>query len=305
MASFVTKVIRLSLKAVSAVSPETAGKIAFRIFCRTPSRKPRNGKEKALLKAAAAVTTRSRKVTLSIAGGWVVARHFERRAGSRGPRVLLAHGWGSRSDYLVTMIDGLLAAGSEVVALDLPGHGASPGRALTMPQAVRAIDAAWRHFDGFDVGIGHSFGGASLACAAGAVVCEVPPRVPEKLVLIGAPSEMNWLVKGFGRMLDLAPAAQAAFESVIERLFGRRIEGLDAARILGALRISVLVIHAEDDKEVPADHARRYGAAGPNVDLHWANGFGHRRIVSAQPVIERVTAFLGEEEDETRLGLIA
>lgn len=151
MASFATKVIRLSLKAVSAVSPETAGKIAFRIFCRTPSRKPRNGKERALLEAAAPVVARARRVTLSIAGGWVVARHFQRRVGGSGPRVLLAHGWGSRSDYLATMIDGLLAAGAEVVALDWPGHGASPGRSLTMLQAVRAVDAAWRHFDGFDV----------------------------------------------------------------------------------------------------------------------------------------------------------
>lgn len=305
MASFATKVISLALKAVSAVSPETAGKIAFRIFCRTPSRKPKNGKERAALVAAAPIVARSRSVTLSFAGGWFVARHFERLAGGKGPRVLLVHGWGSRSDYLVTMIDRLLAAGSEVVALDWPGHGASPGRSLTMMQAVRAVDAAWRHFDGFDVGIGHSFGGASLACAAGAVVCDVPARVPEKLVLIGAPSEMNWLVKGFGKMLALSSAAQAAFEGMIERLSGRPIGTFDAARILGGLRVPVLVIHAEDDKEVPADHARRYGAAGPNIGLHWANGLGHRRIVSAQPVLEKVTSFLGEKENETRRALIA
>ncbi|MCA1371228.1 alpha/beta fold hydrolase [Bradyrhizobium sp. BRP14] len=305
MAPFATKVIRLSLKAVSAVSAEAAGRTAFWIFCRTPSRKPRNGKEAALLKAAAPVMERSRRVTLSLAGGWVVARHFERRPGGSGPRVLLAHGWGSRSDYLATMIEGLLSSGAEVIALDWPGHGASPGRSLTMPQAVRAIDAAWRHFDGFDVGIGHSFGGASLACAAGAVLCDVPARVPEKLVLIGAPSEMTWLFKGFGKVLDLAPKAQAAFEGMVERLSGRRVDGFDATRILAALRKPVLVIHAEDDKEVPAEHARRYGAVGPNVELHWANGFGHRRIVSAAPVIDKISAFLAQERRESRLRRIA
>jgi pimeloyl-ACP methyl ester carboxylesterase len=305
MAPFATKVIRLSLKAVSAVSAEAAGRTAFWIFCRTPSRKPRNGKEAALLKAAAPVMARSRRVTLSFAGGWLVARHFERLPGGSGPRVLLAHGWGSRSDYLATMVEGLLAAGAEVVALDWPGHGASPGRSLTMPQAVRAIDAAWRHFDGFDVGIGHSFGGASLACAAGAVLCDVPARVPGKLVLIGAPSEMTWLLKGFGKVLDLAPRAQAAFEGMVERLSGRRVDGFDATRILAALRKPVLVIHAEDDKEVPAEHARRYGAVGPNVELHWANGFGHRRIVSAAPVIDKISAFLAQERRENRLRRIA
>ncbi|WP_026623011.1 pimeloyl-ACP methyl ester carboxylesterase [Ensifer sp. WSM1721] len=305
MAPFANKVIRLSLKAVSTVSAEAAGRTAFWIFCRTPSRKPRNGKEAALLKAAAPVMARSRRVTLSFAGGWLVARHFERLPGGSGPRVLLAHGWGSRSDYLATMIESLLSSGAEVVALDWPGHGASPGRTLTMPQAVRAVDAAWRHFDGFDVGIGHSFGGASLACAAGAVLCDVPARVPEKLVLIGAPSEMTWLFKGFGKILDLAPKAQAAFEGMVERLSGRRVDGFDATRILAALRKPVLVLHAEDDKEVPAEHARRYGAVGPNVELHWANGFGHRRIVSAAPVIDKISAFLAQERREPRLRRIA
>ncbi|MBB4187546.1 pimeloyl-ACP methyl ester carboxylesterase [Sinorhizobium terangae] len=305
MASLAVKVVRLALKAVAAVSAEAAGRLAFRIFCLTPSRKPNSAKEAALLKAAAPTMERSRKVTLSFAGGWFVAHHFARRQSAEGPRILLAHGWGSRSAYLATLIDGLLAAGAEVVALDWPGHGASPGRSLTMPQAVRAIDAAWRHFDGFDVGIGHSFGGAALACAAGAVVCDVPARVTGKLVLIGAPSEMTWLFKGFGKMMALAPATQTAFEGMVKRLSGRRVEDFDAARILGMLRKPVLVIHAEDDKEVSASHARRYGAAGPNVELSWANGFGHRRIVSAEPVIDRIKAFLGEAEKTTHLRRIA
>ncbi|APG91373.1 alpha/beta fold hydrolase [Sinorhizobium americanum] len=305
MASFATKVIRLSLKAVSAVSPGAAGELAFRIFCLTPNRMPKNGKERALLGAAAPLMQQSRKVTLSFAGGWVFVRHFQRRGSGRGPRVLLTHGWGSRSDYLAALIDGLLAAGAEVVALDWPGHGGSPGRSLTMPQAVRAIDAAWRHFDGFDVCIGHSFGGASLACAAGGVVCDLPARVPAKLVLIGAPSEMAWLFKGFGKMMALVPAAQAAFEGMVKRLSGRRVEDFDAAGVMAAHKKPVLVVHAEDDKEVSADHARRYAASGPHVELHWANGLGHRRIVSAPPVIEKIVAFLGERQQTEHLKRIA
>ena len=44
-----------------------------------------------------------------------------------------------------------------------------------------------------------------------------------------------------------------------------------------------------------ASHARRYAASGPNVTLEWANGFGHRRIVSAEPVIGRIVDFLAED----------
>lgn len=293
MASFAIEVTRLALRCVSAISPERAGKLAFRLFSITPSRKPRSEKEKAALAAAKAVMARARPVTLSFAGGWVMARHFEARSDRSAPkRILLVHGWGSRSDYLAAMIEGLLAGGAEVIALDWPGHGTSPGRTLTMPAAVRAIDAAWRHFGGFDVSVGHSFGGASLACAAGEMVCDVPSRIAKSMVLIGAPSEMTWLFKGFGKLLHLSAKAQGALEGMVVQLSGRRIEDFDAARILGMLTVPVLVIHAEDDKEVSADHARRYAAAGSNIDLHWANGFGHRRIVSAAPVVERINAFI-------------
>lgn len=293
MASFAVKVTRLALKCVSAVSPQMAGQLAFRLFSITPSRKPRSLKEKAALAAAEPVMARARPVTLSFAGGWITAKHFDAQpAGGAKSRVLLVHGWGSRSNYLAAMIDGLTAGGAEVVALDWPGHGASPGRTLTMPAAVRAIDAAWRQFGGFDAAVGHSFGGASLACAAGGVVDDVPSHVAGKMVLIGAPSEMTWLFKGFGGYLRLSVSAQAALEHMVMRLSGRKLEEFDAARIIGMLSTPVLVIHAEDDKEVSADHARRYAAAGGNIDLEWANGFGHRRIVSAPAVIARINAFL-------------
>jgi pimeloyl-ACP methyl ester carboxylesterase len=297
MASFVIEVTRLALKCVSAISPEAAGRLAFRLFSVTPSRNPSNAKEKAAMAAAAPLMARAQPVTLSFAGGWVMARHFAAPADRReAKRILLVHGWGSRSDYLAPMIEGLTAGGAEVVALDWPGHGASPGRTLTMPEAVRAIDAAWRHFGGFDVSVGHSFGGASLACAAGGLVCDVPSHIAKRMVLIGAPSEMTWLFKGFGKLLRLSPKAQTALEGMVVRLSGRRIEEFDAARILGMLTVPVLVIHAEDDKEVSAEHARRYAAAGPNVELHWANGLGHRRIVSAAPVIERINSFIHAED---------
>ena len=297
MASFAIEVTRLALKCVSAFSPEAAGRLAFRLFSVTPSRKPSNAKEKAALASAVPVMARARPVTLSFAGGWVMAHHFEGRAEHGASKcVLLVHGWGSRSDYLAPMIEGLTLDGAEVVALDWPGHGASPGRTLTMPEAVRAIDAAWRHFGGFDVSVGHSFGGASLACAAGGLVCDVPSHRAKRMVLIGAPSEMTWLFKGFGKLFRLSPKAQAAFEGMVVRLSGRRLEEFDAARVLAGVAVPVLVIHAEDDKEVSADHARRYAAAGANVELHWANGLGHRRIVSADPVIERINAFIHAED---------
>lgn len=296
MASFGLKVIRLALSGVARVSPDAAGRAAFRLFATTPGRRPRTAKEKALFARSEGWMRQAKRVELAFAGGTAVAHRFAARpCEAFAGRVLVVHGWGSRAAYLSALTEGLVAAGHEVVALDLPGHGAARGRTLTLPMAVRAIDAAWQRFGGFDYFCGHSFGGASLACAASGLVPSVPAHRPRRLVTIGSPSEMTWLFRDLGRYLKLDRRAQVALEDHVERIAGAPLSAFDAASGAGRLDAPMLVIHAEDDKEVPAAHARRYAASGPNVTLQWANGFGHRRIVSAEPVIDRIVDFLAED----------
>lgn len=296
MASFGLKVIRLALRGVATISPDAAGRAAFRLFATTPRRRPRTAKESELLSRSEGWMRQAQRVPLAFHGGTAVAHRFAARpCEAFAGRVLVVHGWGSRAAYLSTLTEALVAAGHEVVALDLPGHGASRGRTLTLPMAVRAIDAAWQRFGGFDYFCGHSFGGAALACAASGLVPAVPAHRPRRLVTIGSPSEMTWLFKDLGRFLKLGPVAQTALENHVERIAGAPLSAFDAASGAGRLTSPMLVIHAEDDKEVPALHARRYASSGPNVTLEWANGFGHRRIVSAEPVIDRIVGFLAQD----------
>lgn len=296
MASFGLKVIRLALSGVAAVSPEAAGRAAFRLFATTPGRRPRTVKEKELFARSQGWMHQAERVQLTFGGRSAIAHRFAARPCQPfAGRVLVVHGWGSRAAYLSALTEGLVAAGHEVVALDLPGHGASRGRTLTLPMAVRAVDAAWQRFGGFDFFCGHSFGGAALACAASGLVPSVPAHRPRRLVTIGSPSEMTWLFKDLGRYLKLGVKAQAALEGHVEQIAGAPLSSFDAADAAGRLDSPMLVLHAEDDKEVSADHARRYAAAGTNVTLEWANGLGHRRIVSAEPVIDRIVDFLAED----------
>ena len=58
----------------------------------------------------------------------------------------------------------------------------------------------------------------------------------------------------------------------------------------------MLVIHAEDDKEVSVDHACRFLERDIPAQVLWANGYGHRRIVSAPEVISNVVGFLMESD---------
>lgn len=297
MANFALEVTRLGFSLLQSVSPALAGKAAFALFCRTPSAKPKGGKAIAAHAAGAAKLAGAERFRLPLGSGrHAHAYRLNGGAIGRRKRYLVTHGWGSSSAYMADLIETLASGGAEVIALDFPGHGRSGGRFLHMALAVKAIAAAQARFGAFHAVLGHSFGGAALMVSATKVLDDVEPIGGDRMVLIGSPSEMRWLFVDFGRAIGLRPAAQAVLEGEVHRITGRRLDDFDAGRGGGALHRPVLVVHAEDDKEVSPSHARRYAAAGGMVRLFWANGFGHRRIVSAAPVLAAIAEFLAGHE---------
>lgn len=294
MPSFALKVTRLALSGLSGISPRLAGKAAFALFCRTPSRRPAGQKARATHAMGRERLAAAERIRLTFAGGGAMA--YRLNGGARGDRkrYLVLHGWGSSSEYISELVASLARDGAEVIALDLPGHGRSPGRSLTIRMAVLAVAAAGDRFGRFDAIVGHSFGGASAAVAAVGLLPGIRPVLPGRLVLIGAPSSMSWLFADFGKLVRLSSPAQQSLEAEVRRVTGRGLLDYDVRTRIGALELPVLVIHAEDDKEVDAHHARAYATAGAHVRMLWANGFGHRRIVSAPPVLAAIGDFLAE-----------
>lgn len=293
MASLMEKVTRQALRLVAARSPEKAGELAFWLFCRTQSVKPQSEKERKAIAEAASRMALAETVKLAIPGGMVATHVFRPDpASADGGRVLLVHGYRSRSDHMVAMAEALAASGKVAVCLDLPGHGASTGRVLHLGKAVEAIDAAWRQHGPFDAFVGHSFGGPSVMAAAAGAILSVPRRQPKRIVTIAAPSNMMDVFRWAGQLMGLGPAAQAAFERQVLWISGRPLSEFRVDKMLVDMTIPMLAIHAEDDKEVAFANAEAMARLGPHVELMRANGFGHRRIVSAQPVLDAVAEFL-------------
>lgn len=295
MASLVEKVTRAVLGLVAAHSPDRAGEMAFWLFTRTRSTRPQSDKERKALELAKARMEKSETVRLVIPGSVIATHVFRPDPGhAGGQKVLLVHGYRSRSDHMIALADALVAAGHTAVCLDLPGHGASTGRTLHLGKAVEAIDAAWRQHGPFDAFVGHSFGGPSVMAAAAGSILHVPQRRPDRIVTIAAPSDMADVFRWAGRLLGLGAAAQHAFERQVLRFAGRPLSEFQVERMMHDLPIRTLVIHAEDDKEVAFANAEAIARLGPHVRLMKANGFGHRRIVAAPPVTQAVVEFLKE-----------
>ncbi|WP_245468650.1 alpha/beta hydrolase [Mesorhizobium sp. M1E.F.Ca.ET.063.01.1.1] len=230
-----------------------------------------------------------------------VAVHEFRPEPGRGSRgtVLVIHGWRSRTEYMRALIEGFRGAGYKVVSLDLPGHGHSLGRHLNMVNAVDAARVAGEWFGPFAAVVGHSFGGAIAANAVAASVKDMPPLAAEKLVLIAAPSSLPAIFDDFSRMMNVGPRSRVAMADRVQHLSGRPLSEFTGDRQLAEAPVPTLIIHAPDDREVHADHAKRYAGAGDHVRLHWAEGLGHRRILADKDVVARAVGFVTEQHEST------
>lgn len=293
MASFGIRIIRSAFGVAEHVVPGLAGKVAFELFSRTPNPKALSDKERRALAQSERFMTGARRHRLTTKSGCVMAFDFRPEPGSPTfGTVLVLHGWQSRTEHMRLVIEAIRATGHRVISLDLPGHGQSTGRRLNIMLAVDAARVAGEWFGPFEAIVGHSFGGAVALNAAVGSIRGIPPLATKRLMLIAAPSSMPTLFEDFGRFLSLGPRAQTAVATQIERIAGRPLEDFVGATQLAEARIPTLVVHAPDDREVSADHARMFASAGDHVSVHWAGGFGHRRILGDPASLAQIGAFM-------------
>ena len=293
MASFGLQVIRGLFGLGERVAPSLAGSAAFELFCRTPNARRLSEGERRAVAGAAAFMAEARHHRLKVGGGCVAVHEFRPQAGrASGSTVLVVHGWRSRTEYMRALIEGFRDAGHRVISLDLPGHGRSSGRRLTLASAVETVAVAQQWFGPFTAIVGHSFGGAVAVTAVSGFIRGIAPVAPQRLVLIAAPCAIPAIFAGFGDMLNVGPRARAALSRKVERVAGRPLEAFQGDRQLAAAPVPTLVVHAHDDREVPAWHAEQYAKAGGQVRLCWADGLGHRRILADAEVVRQAVDFV-------------
>lgn len=292
MSSFGVKVIRSLFGAAEHVAPGLAGRAAFELFCRTPDPKTMTSGETRAVKRASALMAEARQQRMTAEGSSLAAHEFSPlQASGNAGTVLVVHGWRSRTEFMAGLIASYRNAGFRVVSLDLPGHGASTGRRLTMASAVAAIRIAADRFGPFAAIVGHSFGGAVAANAVTGSVAGVARVDAKSLVLIAAPSSMPAIFDEFFRHIRLGPRSRAAVAERVRRVAGRPLEDYVGSSLLAQTPVPTLVIHAPDDREVAAWHAEDYAKAGPHVRLHWRPGLGHRRILADADAIKLAVDF--------------
>ncbi|MCW9000408.1 MAG: alpha/beta fold hydrolase [Kangiellaceae bacterium] len=202
--------------------------------------------------------------------------------------LLLVHGWESRATQMYGIVPKLLELGYRVTAVDMPAHGHSGGDIAHAPAFIDTVLLAQDKLGKFDAVVGHSMGaGASgIALSHGLQT--------EKLVLISGPSSVENVLRRFSRFVGLNQKATEKFISHAEELVGRSPSDLDTAKMSMPVSTTTLVIHDALDREVPISESQRILAKFNNVEFFTTEGFGHRKILKADSVKNKISHFLND-----------
>jgi len=201
-------------------------------------------------------------------------------------KVLLSHGWSGRGTQLVKIADALLAAGYSTVSFDAPAHGKSPGTQTLMPEFIATILELQNLYGPFEAAVGHSLGGMSLLNAM-----RLGLKV-KRLVIIGSGDIVEDIVDDFVAKMQMNPKIGQLVQKHFEQQFGETMHSYSAYLSAEKVDIPVLVIHDNDDDEVPAKAGIHIHKHLKHGQLMITKGLGHRKILGDVHVIEKVVEFI-------------
>jgi pimeloyl-ACP methyl ester carboxylesterase len=190
-------------------------------------------------------------------------------AGTPPGGVVILHGAGSQKENHYDFARACVAAGLAAVAFDQRGHGESEdaldGRAIEDVATVAALLPAGR-----PVALRGSSMGGFIALAAGAAL-------DVAAVVAVCPASGEMLAHGLRDERFSFRADPATL--------GPLLESVDLPAAAAALGERLLLLHAEDDEQVPVAHSRALHAAAPAGRLEVVPG-GHHRSVQHDPDLQ-------------------
>lgn len=218
---------------------------------------------------------------------------FRFAGNTRGPRVLLLHGWNADGSMMLPLATALADAGAWVVYPDLPGEGSSISLPMPFHKKGRIIADHCAKFGPFDCVIGHSAGGliAAIAIEAGLET--------RKLVTVCSPTSLSTLLLAYLSQTGAPLRLHQYIEDVYRRLYGH------AANLIGPvtfarLKANLLVTHAKRDWQVLMEEAHAILAATDGATAVFLDGCNHRSILSHPDLWRSVIAFLDSPGDRDR-----
>jgi pimeloyl-ACP methyl ester carboxylesterase len=206
--------------------------------------------------------------------------------GSGDRAVLLVHGWGGHGLQLQAFVEPLVARGFTVASFDLPSHGESEGKRTNVIEFGAALSAISRELPPLAAVVAHSLGGAAVMGAMARGQLEA-----DRLALIAGPAHFHTARERFLAMTGISERTFQGMRSKIERRTGLNWTDIEPMNVAPRLRVPGLIVHADNDEELPFEHAETLSRLWPNAKLSAKTALGHYRILRDPQVVEEVVAF--------------
>lgn len=244
---------------LSHISPKRASRLAYRYFS-----EPRDGR----------LNQRKLPTVLQKA-----TREFIEQNEHRFPvyiwegndhKVLLVHGWESNASRWENLIQHIQQSGSTIIALDAPAHGLANGHEFTVPRYAEFVHLVIRKYTP-KVLIGHSMGGATCLFYQH----HYPNAFIEKMVLLGAPSDLKILIQNFVNILRLNTKMSRLIENHFIEKFKIKIDDFSGKTLGASLKIKGIVAHDEEDSIVNFTESQKIIAGWKEATFIKTKGLGH------------------------------
>jgi len=206
--------------------------------------------------------------------------------GKSDRKILLVHGWSGRGTQLFKIAEELLENGYSTISFDAPAHGKSKGQTTIMSEFIASILEIEKHFGPFDAAIGHSLGGMSVlnAIKDGLKV--------NKAVIIGSGDIVQDILDEFIFKMELKKELGHNLRDFFENKYQLKMDDFSAYKAAQKIEIPVLVIHDNDDPEVPVKAGIHIHQNLKNGTLMLTEGLGHRKILGNHNVIKKILEFI-------------
>lgn len=272
----IPKAILYTAKTLETLSPGLATQFAIKLFT-TPIRHK-------LPKREIEMDTHSKQQLLKIES--LNKKVMVYQYGASSKKILLVHGWSGRGTQLVKIADELLKLGYSTVSYDAPGHGKAPGKTSNMSEFIAAALQIEKEFGPFEYAIGHSLGGMTVlnAMKRGLNV--------KKAVIIGSGDVVEDILNDFVLKLKLKSNIAQRMKSNFENRLGETMNSYSAYIAAKEISVPVLVVHDENDDDVPVSAAHHIYKHLEKGQLLITKELGHRKILGDSKVIKKIVEFI-------------
>ncbi|HMI06247.1 MAG TPA: alpha/beta hydrolase [Flavobacterium sp.] len=199
--------------------------------------------------------------------------------------ILLVHGWESNASRWEKLLPYLQKSGSTIVAIDAPAHGLSGGKEFNVPRYSEFIEAAVQQFHP-QVLIGHSIGGA--ACVY--YQYKYQNQKLEKMVLLGAPSDMKKLASNYIELLSLNAKTAALFENQFKERFRFSLDEFSGQIFGKEISLKGIIAHDLNDEVVAIEEGKKIAGSWKNATFIETNGLGHS--MHGDDLYQKVAGFI-------------